>query len=199
MNVIYIQTSELTEEYTQAARKADFNSFNQKYFSADVFLLDDVQYLERKEKTTDTVFDIFNRLHSNNKQVVLSADRKPNEIDLHERFLSRFNSGLLADIQPPSFETKVTIFSHYLEYCSRRFNREDILSFIRPDVIEFIISLSGSNIRELKGAATNLAWTLISEHKSRFLPVTIEEAETIVSSHFKRLDKKEVDIATIQK
>jgi len=197
---VYIQTNELVAEYSQAARNGDFSEFNRKYYyQCDVFLLDDVQFLERREETINTVFNIFNHLTANNKQVVLSADRSPNEISLHDRYLSRFNNGIIADVQAPSHEMKLTIFKNYLDFCCRRFEREDARSLIKDDVAEHIVSLSGSNIRELEGAATNLVWTLINDTKNRYLPITNEEAESIVASHFRRLEKKSIDISLIQK
>ena len=199
LNVIYVQTKELVAEYSDSARQRDFSQFNQKYYAADVFLLDDVQFLETTNETANTVFDIFNLLILHNKQIVLSADRSPNEIHLHERFLSRFNSGVIADVQPPSRETKITIFSHYLDYCCRRWEREDVRSLIREEVVEHIVSLSGSNIRELEGAATNLVYTLVFDQKKRVLPISVEEAETIVAHHFRRLNTKAISIANIQK
>jgi chromosomal replication initiator protein len=199
LKVVYVQTSDLVGEYSQAARRGDFSDFNEKYYTADVFLLDDVQLLERRVETTNTVFDIFNRLRENNCQVVLSADRAPNEIDLHERYLSRFNSGALADIQPLSFETKLTIFSNYLDFCCRHLACQNIRDLIRVDVIEYIVSLSASNIRELEGAATNLVWTLSAENKNRYLPITVDEAATIVTNYFRRPQSKSIDIDTIQR
>ena len=199
LKVIYIQTSDLVSEYSQAARRQSFSEFNDKYYSADVLLLDDVQLLERRQETTNTVFDIFNRLSSNNRQVVLSADRAPTEIDLHERYLSRFSSGAMADIQPLSFETKLTIFSNKLDYYCRHLNCQNIRELIRDDVIEYIVSLSASNLRELEGAATNLVWTLSTENKSRYIPITVEEAAVIVEKYFKRPGTKSIDIPTVQK
>jgi len=200
LRTVYIQTNDLVGEYSQAARQGDFSDFNRKYFyQCDVFLLDDVQFLEKREETINTVFNIFNHLTAANKQVVLSADRAPHEISLHERYLSRFNNGIIADVQAPSYETKLTIFKNYLDFCFHRFNREDARALIKDDVVEYTVSLSGSNIRELEGAATNLVWTLINDHKNRYTPITVEEAEPIVSKHFRRLEKKSIDIQTIQR
>jgi len=197
MKVIYIQTNELIKEYVDAGRQGDFSGFDQKYFTADVFLLDDVQYLKTGQETANRVFDIFNLLKDDNKQVVLSADCAPSEIDLHDRFLSRFSSGVIADVQPPSYETKVAIFSNYLDYCCRRLGYENIRSLIRPDVVEHIVSLSGSNIRELEGAANNLVFSLAKNQ--HYLPVTPEEAEALVAHHFRRLESRNININAIQK
>jgi len=199
MKIVYVPTSDLIHEYSQSARFGDFSDFNLKYFSADLLLLDDVQSLEGKIETTNTVFDIFNLLRSNNKQVVLSADRAPNEINLHDRYLSRFTSGGITDVQPPSSETKLTIFKSYLDYCSLRFERPDIRELIRQDVEEYVVSLSGSNIRELEGAATSLVWSIFSSNKHRYLPLTVEEAAPIVAHHFRRIDPKSISIETILK
>jgi chromosomal replication initiator protein len=131
--------------------------------------------------------------------VVLSADRAPNEINLHERYLSRFNSGVIADVQPPSFETKLIIFNNYLKFCcTQRFDCPETYSLIRPEIAEYIVSLSGNNIRELEGATTNLVFMLCQE-KNRYLPLTKEEADMIVSKHFRRIESHSINISTILK
>jgi len=197
LNVVYAQTNEMLAEYSFAATQGSFRDFDLKYKTADVFLLDDVQRLENRPGTVNIVFDIFNQMKDENKQIVLSSDRPPLEINLEERFLSRFSSGVIADVQPLSAETKLTIVSNYLPYCCRRLDCESVLALIGNDVIEHIVSLSGSNIRELEGALNNLVITL-KHDKARFLPITPSEAEEIVSNHFRHLTVRDIDISAIQ-
>ena len=198
LKIVYAQTNEMLAEYSYAAMEGDFRAFNQKYTTADVFLLDDVQRLEKLQSTVNIVFDIFNQMTDENKQIVLSSDRPPREIALEERYLSRFGSGVTADVQPPSFETKLIIVNNYLPYCCRRFGCENVLGLINQDVIEHIVSLSGSNIRELKGAVNNLV-NSIKHDTSRYLPLTSEEAESIVSNHFRHLDARQIDLDAVFK
>jgi len=197
LTVVYAQTNEMLSEYSFAATQGSFREFDLKYKTADVFLLDDVQRLENRPGTVSIVFDIFNQMKDANKQIVLSSDRPPLEINLEERFLSRFSSGVIADVQPLSAETKLTIVSNYLPYCCRRLDCDEVLHLIGTDVIEHIVSLSGSNIRELEGALNNLVITL-KHDKARFQPITPEEAEVIVSNHFRHLAIRDIDVATIQ-
>jgi chromosomal replication initiator protein len=197
LNVVYAQTNEMLSDYSFAATQGGFRNFDLKYKTADVFLLDDVQRLERSPGTVNIVFDIFNQMKNENKQIVLSSDRPPNEINLEERFLSRFSSGVIADVQPPSTETKLTIVSNYLPYCCRRLGCEKVILLIGQDVIEHIVALSGSNIRELEGALNNLVITL-KQQTSRYLPLTPAEAEEIVVNHFGHRGKRDINIATIQ-
>jgi chromosomal replication initiator protein len=197
LNVVYAQTNEMLSEYSFAATQGGFREFDQKYKTADVFLLDDVQRLENRPGTVSIVFDIFNQMKDENKQIVLSSDRPPLEINLEERFLSRFSSGVIADVQPLSAETKLTIVSNYLPYCCRRLDCENVLALIGDDVIEHIVKLSGSNIRELEGALNNLVITL--KHDSdRRIPITPEEAEEVVRNHFRHLNVRDIDINIIQ-
>ena len=197
LSVVYAQTNEMLSEYSFAATQGSFREFDLKYKTADVFLLDDVQRLENRPGTVSIVFDIFNQMKDENKQIVLSSDRPPLEINLEERFLSRFSSGVIADVQPLSAETKLTIVSNYLPYCCRRLDCESVLALIGDDVIEHIVKLSGSNIRELEGALNNLVITL-KHDSTRRTPITTEEAEEVVRNHFRHLNVRDIDINIIQ-
>ncbi len=123
---------------------------------ADVLLIDDVQYLQGKKQTLDIVFQIFNKLTGQGRQVVLSADRAPKNIDIDERYKSRFNSGGTFDIQPPEIETKLGIVKSFVdEYRAT----EGKASFAIPDDIQmYIAESSSSNIRELKSAVTKVIY-----------------------------------------
>lgn len=197
MKVAYTQTSDFIEDYTTAIREKDWGDFAYKYRSNDMLLLDDVQNLEGKEQISNEVFNIFNRLTQQRKHVILSADRAPRDIDLDERFASRFASGITTDIQPPSFETKLAIFKNYIDYSRKKFNKEDI--HIPEDVYTRIIELSSSNIRELEGAATSLIAYMTLERQNPYQALTVDEAERTVEKVFLRSNVKKIDIITIQR
>ena len=114
LQVVYKDSNELLEDYMDASaahdtEKSSYKNFKMYYEEADVLLVDDVQQLQGKKQTLDIMFQIFNKLTSQGKQVVLSADRAPKNIDIDERYKTRFNSGGTFDIQPPEIETKLSI------------------------------------------------------------------------------------------
>ncbi|MDI3256702.1 MAG: chromosomal replication initiator protein DnaA [Kyrpidia sp.] len=142
--VVYISTEKFTNEFINAILYKTVPDFRNRYRSVDILLVDDVQFLAGKEQTQEEFFHTFNTLHLEGKQIVLSSDRPPKEIPtLEDRLRSRFESGLITDIQPPDFETRVAIL--------RKKAKAEGLD-IRDDVISFIASKISTNIRELEGA-----------------------------------------------
>jgi chromosomal replication initiator protein len=199
LRVTYAQTSDFVNDFTAMFRDNEKRrEFAQKYHSADVILLDDVQQLENKVETTNEVFQIFNHFIAQNKQIVLSSDRAPNDIDLDARYKSRFASGITIDIQPPNFETKLAIFENYLDYCCRKIGLPNIKEMITRDIADRIIDLSSDNIRELEGATASLV-AYLSARQNKFDTLTIEEVEQRISNVFMRSEQKRIDINTIQK
>jgi chromosomal replication initiator protein len=172
--------------------------FELKYHHVDVILFDDVQSLEGKIETTSEVFQIFNRFKAQNKQIVLSADRAPKDIDLDARYKSRFASGITIDIQPPTFETKHAIFEKYLDYCCRKLGRSDIREIITQEITDRVIELSTDNIRELEGATASLV-AYLSVRENMFATLTMDEVEQRISSVFMRSEERRIDISSIQK
>lgn len=197
MRVKYVQLSELLNDYMHAFQIQDWSEFNFKYYSNDMLLLDDVQYLEGKDSLSNEVFNIFNKLTNAKKHVVLSADRAPKDIALDERFTTRFGQGVIVEVTPPYFETKLAIFNNYLKYSCSQFNLADIYKNIPEDVCIHIVELSNSNIRSLEGAATNLVAYMKYEKENIYMPLTIEEADIIAQRVFLNSDQK-ISIATIQ-
>jgi chromosomal replication initiator protein len=199
LKTTYAQTSDLVRDFTAMLYdEQKKREFERKYHHVDVVLFDDVQSLEGKIETTSEVFQIFNHFKAQDKQIVLSADRAPKDINLDTRYKSRFASGITIDIQPPTFETKQAIFENYFDYCCRKIGRSDIKEIITRETAERIIELSTDNIRELEGATASLV-AYLSARKNMFDTLTIEEVEQRISSVFMRSEEKRVDIGSIQK
>ncbi|MGA7304583.1 MAG: chromosomal replication initiator protein DnaA [Rhodothermales bacterium] len=146
--VLYVSSERFTSEFVQAIQHNRSSDFSMFYRNVDLLIVDDVQFFAGKEKTQEEFFHIFNALHQSGKQIVLSGDRPPREIDgIEERLLSRFQWGLTVDIQPPDLETRIAILQNKAE--------EDGIQ-LSHDVTEFIARHVKSNIRELEGSLIRL-------------------------------------------
>src|SRR3954452_20117868 len=148
MRIIYTSSERFMNEMISCIRTERMSHFHQRYRSADVLLVDDIQLLGNKERTQEEFFHTFNELHDNQKQIVISSDCPPKGIPgLVERLRSRFEWGLLADIQPPDLETKMAILDKKAELDGVK---------LPEDVRTFMATKSRSNIRELEGALIKL-------------------------------------------
>jgi chromosomal replication initiator protein len=146
--VLYVSSERFTTEFVQSIQRNRIGEFSMFYRQIDLLIVDDVQFFSGKEKTQEEFFHIFNALHQSGKQIVLSADRPPREIEgIEERLLSRFQWGLSADVQPPGLETRIAILQR---------KAEDDGVDLDQDVIEFMAHNIKSNIRELEGALVRL-------------------------------------------
>lgn len=147
MKVLYVTSEEFTNEVIESIRSgnaASMTKLREKYRTVDVLMVDDVQFIIGKESTQEEFFHTFNVLHAARKQIILSSDKPPKEMEtLDERFRSRFEWGLIADIQPPDYETRMAIL---------RKNAEGYEHAIDEDIIKYIATNIKSNIRELEGA-----------------------------------------------
>ena len=149
MRVIYVTSETFTNELINAIQNDERTEFRKKYRNADVLLIDDVQFIAKKQAVQEEFFNTFNTLYNANKQIVISSDRPPKEISsLEERLSSRFAWGLIADIQPPDLETRIAIL--------RNRAKMDCLD-VSEDVINYIAENVNSNIRELEGCLTRAA------------------------------------------
>jgi len=142
--VIYVTAEQFTNDFISSIREKSTEDFRNKYRTADVLLIDDIQFIAGKEQTQEGLFHTFNDLHTANRQIILSSDRPPKALALLEdRLRSRFEWGLIVDIQPPDFETRVAILQA---------RAEDLKSAIALDVLHVIARRVRNNIRELEGA-----------------------------------------------
>lgn len=146
--VKYIKGDQFTNELIEAIGKGKQNEFHQKYRYIDVLMVDDVQFIGGKDQTQEEFFHTFNTLHQEHKQIVLTSDRPPKEIQtLENRLRSRFEMGLLADIQPPEYETRIAIIKRKAKQCNME---------ISDDIAEFIAERLKSNIRQLEGVVKRI-------------------------------------------
>lgn len=191
--VVYAPTSEFVNDFTNAmAGDRDLTSFKRKYHTCDVLLIDDVQNLEGKEGTTDALFEIFNLFIDHQKQIVLSADRSPREIKLDERFTSRFAQGITADIQPPNFEMKSAILQSYKRYYCNFLSIPEV--DFTDEAIQQIVDLSGTNIRELEGAITNLiVFASYRPDNQKNIPLTCEDITNVIGTSFFHKNTRRID------
>lgn len=148
LTVLYVSSERFTTQFVQAIQNNRASDFSAFYRQVDILVVDDVQFFGGKEKTQEEFFHIFNTLHQDGKQIILSADRPPKDIEgIEARLLSRFQWGLSADVQQPELETRIAILQR---------KAEDDGIHVQPDVVEFIAHNVKSNIRELEGSLIRL-------------------------------------------
>lgn len=190
MKVKYVTTEQFTNEVIDLIRAGDrrkFDLFRRQYRTADVLLIDDIQFLKGKESTQEEFFHTFNALEQAGKQVVLSSDRPPKDIStLEERLRSRFEMGLITDIQPPDLETRIAILR-------RRAEVEHL--GVPDDVLSFIADRVSSNIRELEGALIRIvAYSSLTRHA-----VDLDLAQSVLKDAFPERSMRPISISSIQK
>lgn len=184
--VLYISAEKFTQQYIDSVKKNNRNDFIHFYQIIDVLIIDDVQFLSGKSGTQDVFFHIFNHLHQNGKQVILTSDKAPVDMqDIEQRLLSRFKWGLSAELQNPDFETRVSILKNKLY-------RDGVE--MPEDIIEYVAKNIKRNVRELEGAIISL----IAQSSFNKKEITIELAKQIVEKFVKNT-KREVSIDYIQK
>ncbi len=184
--VLYISAEKFTQQYIESIKKNSRNDFIHFYQVIDILIIDDVQFLSGKSGTQDVFFHIFNHLHQNGKQVILTSDKAPVDMqDIEQRLLSRFKWGLSAELQSPDYETRVSIIKNKLF--------RDGVS-IEESIIEYVAKNIKTNIRELEGAIISL----IAQSSFNKVEITIQLAKEIVNKFVKNT-KREVSIDYIQK
>ncbi|GLU44478.1 chromosomal replication initiator protein DnaA [Allomuricauda sp. NBRC 101325] len=184
--VLYISAEKFTQQYIESVKKNTRNDFIHFYQLIDVLIIDDVQFLSGKSGTQDVFFHIFNHLHQNGKQVILTSDKAPVDMqDIEQRLLSRFKWGLSAELQSPDYETRVSILKNKLY-------RDGVE--MPEEIIDHVAKNIKTNIRELEGAIISL----IAQSSFNKREVTLELAQQVVEKFVKNT-KREVSIDYIQK
>ena len=184
--VLYISAEKFTQQYVDSVKKNTRNDFIHFYQLIDILIVDDVQFLSGKSGTQDVFFHIFNHLHQNGKQVILTSDKAPIDMqDIEQRLLSRFKWGLSAELQNPNFETRVSILKNKLY-------RDGVE--IQDEVIEFVAKNINSNVRELEGAIISL----IAQSSFNKAEITVDLAKEVINKFVKN-NRREVSIDYIQK
>jgi chromosomal replication initiator protein len=184
--VLYIAAEKFTQQYIESVKKNTRNDFIHFYQLLDVLIIDDVQFLSGKAGTQDVFFHIFNHLHQNGKQVILTSDKAPVDMqDIEQRLLSRFKWGLSAELQVPDLETRISILKNKLY-------RDGVT--MEDEIIEYVAKNIKTNVRELEGAIISL----IAQSSFNKADVTLELAKSIVEKFVKNT-KREVSIDYIQK
>ncbi len=183
MKVLYVTSEQFTNEVIESIRSgnaAKMNKFREKYRTVDVLLIDDVQFIIGKESTQEEFFHTFNVLHSAGKQIIISSDKPPKEMEtLEERFRSRFEWGLIADIQPPDYETRMAILKKNAE----NYNKE-----IPEEIFQYIATNIKSNIRELEGAYNKV----IAFSKLNKVEITLDNVEEALKDIISPNEKRQI-------
>ena len=185
--VIYVTSEQFTNDYIDSLGPKTTDRFRQKYRSVDVLLIDDIQFLEKKEGIQEQFFHTFNELQRHGKAVVLASDRPPKDMNMEERYRSRFASGLQTDIQPPNYETRLAILRQYVK-------GEGLP--VEPDVLSYVADITTPNIREMEGAMTRIgAWLHLSKRSIVDLTMAREVLLTVFPEHSMR----PISVASIQR
>jgi chromosomal replication initiator protein len=186
LKVCYISSEQFTNELINAIRHRSAEAFRQKYRHIDVLLIDDIHFIAGKESTQEEFFHTFNALHDARKQIIICSDRPPKEIaNLEDRLVSRFAWGLITDVQPPDYETRVAILKKKLELESVK---------VPDDVVTFIAGEIKTNIRELEGALIRVVAYSLLEDK----PITLQVAKNVLKDMV-RETVKTISVDMVQK
>lgn len=179
-NVLYISSETFTNELIEAINTQNTNQFKEKYRNIDILLIDDIQFLEGKEATQEEFFHTFNTLYENNKQIVISSDRPPSNLQkLDERLTTRFGFGITADVQPADFETRVAILKKKIELAEIEIDN-DI-----EEVCNLIAEKIKYNIRELEGAMNRMiSFSEIMNNK-----IDLDFAKIVLKDIYRDTDK----------
>lgn len=184
--VLYISAEVFTQQYIESVKKNTRNDFIHFYQLIDVLIIDDVQFLSGKSGTQDVFFHIFNHLHQNGKQVILTSDKAPVDMqDIEQRLLSRFKWGLSAELHQPDYETRISILNNILL-------RDGVK--MPQDIVEYVAKNIKTNVRELEGAIISL----IAQSSFNKKEITHELAKTVIDKFVKNI-KREISIDYIQK
>ena len=177
MNVVYVTSEKFTNQLINSIKDFKNDPFRNKYRSADVLIIDDIQFIAKKERVQEEFFHTFNTLYENEKQIIISSDTHPRDIQfLQDRLKSRFEWGLTADISNPDYETRVAIL---------RKKAQDEAIIIDDEILSDIATKIDSNIRELEGVFNKIVARASLTH----IPITIELAENVINEFISKKEK----------
>jgi len=177
LSVRYVSVETFTNEFINSLRDGAMRSFKDRYRGTDILLIDDIQMLEGREQTQEEFFHTFNALHESGKQIVISSDRPPSAIKtLEDRLRSRFEMGLITDVQPPDLELRIAIL--------RKRVKTDGYQIRDPEVLSFIAARVSTNVRQLEGALIRV----VAHSSISGRPVTVELAQEVLTDLFPAAD-----------
>ena len=184
--IIYVKGEDFTNELITAIQEGNVQAFRNKYRMVDLLLLDDVQFIAGKNTTQEEFFNTFNTLHTSGRQIVISSDKPPKEIPaLEERLRSRFEGGLITDIQSPDYETRMAILQ-------KKADQENII--IDPRVLSLIATKANANIRQLEGAFTRV----VAFSKLLGTPITLSMADSALKDIIEDVQERRVTVPMVQ-
>lgn len=183
--VYYVSLEKFAIDYINSIQNKNPNAFKEKYRKYDVFIMDDIQFISKMDKTQEELFHLFNTLYENNKQIIFSSDKHPNFIQgLEERLQSRFASGMTVQIIEPDYESRIAIIKAKFESTN---------NIIDPEIVNFLAESLDSNIRELEGSLN----AVICQSQLKNKPLTITDVKNLIRNNIK--PKKNVAITDIVK
>jgi chromosomal replication initiator protein len=186
----YVSSEEFLRQFIQAIERSSMSDFHNRYRDIDFLLMDDVQFLAGKEGTQEELFHRFNDLYQYGKQIVLTSDRPPHEIEpLEERLVSRFQSGLVADIQPPQYETRLAIL---------KMKVRDEGQVIPLEVLDFIASSIRNNVRQLEGIVHLLAATSRVQGRSIDMDLAKKVINDFLGTQYRKLSPSTITAAVAE-
>jgi chromosomal replication initiator protein len=189
--VMFVKSEPFLNDLIHAIRTSKTEEFRRRYRKADVLLIDDIQFIAGKESTQEEFFHTFNDLHENNKQIILSSDKPPKEIPLlEERLQSRFEGGLIADIQPPNYETKLAIL---IKKAKDYAVRDGFKYEISHEILDLIATKVSSNIRSLEGALNKIiAYTVLNGRTPNLVEAEIAIRDFLTTTTTKKITAKQI-------
>lgn len=188
LRIRYVDAHRMVDDFTESIRNKGMDAFRTRYRDNDILLVDDIQALIAKKETQEEFFRTFKSLHDGHKQIVLTSDRPPYELEtLHERLISRFNHGMIADINPPELETRVAILK-------RKIEAQPGIP-VPSEVLTLIAERASGNVRELEGALLRVrAFAALTPEKR----ITMEGARDVLKGMFPERSVRQISIQTIQ-
>jgi chromosomal replication initiator protein len=189
--VMYVKSEPFLNDLIHAIRTSKTEEFRRRYRKADVLLIDDIQFIAGKESTQEEFFHTFNDLHENDKQIILSSDKPPKEIPLlEERLQSRFEGGLIADVQPPNYETKLAIL---IKKAKDITSKDALKCEVNHEILDLIATKVSSNIRSLEGALKKIiAYTVLNGKTPNLVEAEIAIRDFLTTTTTKKISSKHI-------